>query len=48
MQIVLKVWSSNSHYGGGCDYAVVERRALLKLAFDVSGTSVIRRPSILP
>ena len=33
MQIVLKVWSSNSHYSGGCDYAVVDgNAALLKLA----------------
>jgi hypothetical protein len=33
VQFVLKVWSSNSHYSGGCDYAVVDAHAaLLKLA----------------
>jgi hypothetical protein len=33
VQIILKVWSSNSHYSGGCDYAVVDgNAALLKLA----------------
>ena len=33
VQIVLKVWSSNSHYSGGCDYAVVDgNAALMKLA----------------
>ncbi len=33
MQIVLKVWSSNSHYSGGCDFAVVDgNSALMELA----------------
>ena len=24
MQVVLKVWTSNAEYSGGCDYAAVE------------------------
>jgi hypothetical protein len=33
VQLILKVWSSNPHYSGGCDYAVVDSNAaLLKLA----------------
>jgi hypothetical protein len=33
VQIVLKVWSTDSHYSGGCDFAVVDgNTALLELA----------------
>jgi hypothetical protein len=33
VQIVLKAWSSDPHYSGGCDYAVVEvGEVFLKLA----------------
>jgi len=46
MQIVLKVWSSSSHYSGGCDYAVVDgNAAMLKRALRRLG--VLRAQKIL-